>query len=275
MLLKTIYFEFLDNFPSVNTRDAYRNDLEDFVQFVGTVTEAQWTLKHLIDYRDFLAKNLAPTSVRRKLSSVISFTRWCVQRGILVSDPANGLKLPKPQVQNTTLAFTDDEVVRILGIPKKPMHQLMLLMLFNLGLRRSELTRIKFGDFEDDRGQLVLKIRGKGEKTRILPISDKLRAEIPTGKVDSLLFTVNGRELNGSTVYRIVKRYSKIAGVDRRVGAHSCRHTVISHLLDTKKVPIRDVADFAGHASVNTTSIYDRKRKGIQDSAALKISYGT
>lgn len=274
MHLTTLHFEFFDNFPSVNTRDAYRKDLTDFLKFTGTIPETQWTLKHFIDYRDFLSKTLAPTSVRRKLASVVSYARWCVQHGFLASDPSTGLKLPKPQVRNTTLAFTDEEVVRILDIPKKPMHQLMLLMLFNLGLRRSELTRIKFDDFEDDRGQLTLKIHGKGGKTRILPISDVLRTVIPKGDVDSLLFTVNGRELNNSTVFRVVKRYAVLAGVTRRVGAHSCRATAISHLLDTQKIPIRDVADFAGHVSINTTSIYDKKRKGIQDSAAHKISYG-
>ena len=79
--------------------------------------------------------------------------------------------------------------------------------------------------------------------------------------------------MDAGNVRKIVKKYAENVGITRRVSAHSCRATAISHLLDTQKVPIRDVADFAGHSSINTTSLYDKKRKGLDESAAYKIKY--
>lgn len=285
-----IYWEFLDNFPSVNTRDAYRNDLEDFTRTFGTKPEV-WTLRDFISFRDKLTNDqLAPNTIRRKLSSVISFVRWCKQRNLIVNDPTYGLKLPKTQVSKPTLAFTDAEVSSMLNLPdaatRGKLHRLLLMFLFHLGLRRSEVARIQIGDITDNRGVKVLTIKGKGSKIRELPLNETLytafleystlrEADLGRSLVSGdFLFTINEKPLNSTTVFRIVQRYAELAGVTRRVGAHSCRATAISHLLDTQQMPIRDVADFAGHASINTTALYDKKRKGLQQSAAYKINYG-
>ena len=79
--------------------------------------------------------------------------------------------------------------------------------------------------------------------------------------------------MDGSTVYRIIERYAKKCGINKKVGAHSCRATAISHLLDTQKTPIRDVAIFAGHSNITTTERYDKRRENLDNSAAYKINY--
>jgi integrase len=81
--------------------------------------------------------------------------------------------------------------------------------------------------------------------------------------------------MDGSTIYRVIERYAKNLGINKAVSPHSCRATVISHLLDTKYTPIRDVATFAGHANITTTERYDKRRKNLDKSAAYEVDYGT
>ena len=83
----------------------------------------------------------------------------------------------------------------------------------------------------------------------------------------------NTKPLNGSSVYRIIEKYAKVCGINKKVSPHSCRATAISHLLDTQKTPIRDVAIFAGHSKITTTERYDKRREGLDNSAAYDIDY--
>jgi integrase len=80
-------------------------------------------------------------------------------------------------------------------------------------------------------------------------------------------------DVSGSTIYAIVKKYAKMVGVTRNVSPHSCRATAISQLLENGESP-RNVADFAGHASINTTiGSYDKKRDGLKNSSAMKLKF--
>lgn len=293
--VRELFARFCQNFPSVNTRDAYFKDLWDFYNFVQIAEPSQWTAQHFNDYRDALSKNKSPKTVNRKISTLKSFVEFCMESGIMSYNPIQFLKLPKPSVISPTLAFTDDEVRRLLAVPRTDtyygnLHSLMLKLMFFLGLRRSELVQIKLSDIQTSRGHVVVTIRGKGGKSRELPVTPELMKSIQDfckyykdasgvelSASDYLLQSntenKNTIPMDPSAAFRAVRKYAKLIGVDRRVGAHSCRATAISHLLDTQKIPIRDVADFAGHSSINTTTLYDKKRKGLDDSAAYKINY--
>jgi integrase len=71
----------------------------------------------------------------------------------------------------------------------------------------------------------------------------------------------------------MINKYAKQCGIDKKVSPHSCRATVISHLLDTQKTPIRDVAIFAGHSKITTTERYDKRRESLDNSAAYDVDY--
>jgi len=294
---RNLVFDFLNNFTSIHTRDAYRVDLQDFFTFFqGQFTHpSDITITHLITYRDHLSQTKAPNTVQRKLSSVKSFLGWCVVNGLLQQNPATNLKLPKNAVKYPTLAFTDEEVRNILEIPDSSTfygnsHKLILAFLFNLGLRRSELVNIKLEDIYEDRGTVVLRIKGKGSKVRCLPLNENVMVYFKAylhsyaihsssilNQQDYLLQSSaeikNEKPMDGSSIYRILNRYAKKAGITKRVGPHSARATAISHLLENQVSP-RDVADFAGHTSISTTvGIYDKKRDGFKNSAAYKVNY--
>lgn len=264
---KEHYMEFLGLFNSPCTRDSYRVDIRDFIEF--TKKDPKDTLpSDVIAYRDSL-EGRAPGTICRKLSSLKSYFKWCVEKGICQYNPVTPVRIPKLQVKSPTKAFSDKEVIKMIKAAKTPTDSLMLKLLFFLGLRRYELISIAEDDVEDQGDIKVLTICGKGDKIRRLPLSDELWDDIQAhGFKDGRLFRTGN-----DYVYRMIKRLAKEIGIKRNVSPHSCRATAISHLLDTKHVPLRDVADFAGHASVTTTMGYDKKRDGLKNSAALKVGY--
>lgn len=282
--MENIINNYLNSLYNRNTISSYRQDLDVLLKFIGPCSSPKFlTVDKFISYRDFLIeKNLSSATITRRFATYKSFIKWCTSQSLIESSPLDTIKLPKASVQNPTLAFLDEEVKKIIEASKdNAMHHLLLTLLFNLGLRRSELINIKLKDFQEDRSGLVLNIKGKGGKTRRLPINSTLKLLMDkflsiSNKRTVFLFKSKideNRSITAHSVYRIVNRYAKQVGIDRRVGAHSCRATAISHLLE-KGVSPRDVADFAGHTSINTTiNSYDKKRDGLSNSAALKISY--
>jgi site-specific recombinase XerD len=292
--------EFLGQFISPQTKKAYVKDLEFFFSFLASGAEYiehpnQIDAHHFQFYRDdMIERGLASATINRRLVSIRSFMKWALASKIIDHNPLNVVKLPKVETETPTLAFDDHEVVSMIACPdiltkKGNSHRLVLVLLFSLGLRRSELVHIRCEDFYTERGHYVLKIRGKGGKERHLPIADYVANEvkdyldrlkgfsIELSDKDFLIQSVakykNEVPMDGSTVFRIVNRYKDILGINKRVSPHSCRATAISHLLDTQKTSIRDVAIFAGHSKITTTERYDKRRKGLDDSAAYHVDY--
>lgn len=292
--------EFMGNFLSKDTKRAYQEDLSIFFGFLksgGVVIShpSQITARHFQVYRDsMIEEGLAPATVNRRLVCIRSFMKWSMACKLIQYNPLDSIKLPKVSTQSPTVAFEDHEVVKMLNAPDLKTltgrtHRFIMVMLFHLGLRRSELVHIKYKDIVQDRGHLILKIRGKGDKERILPINETIflelknylnslkEAGISLEADDYLIQTRNNKNnkepADGSTIFRIINRYAKSLGINKKVSPHSCRATVISHLLDTQKTPIRDVAIFAGHAIISTTERYDKRRNNLDSSAAYQVKY--
>jgi site-specific recombinase XerD len=292
--------EFLVQFLSEDTKTAYVKDLNFFFDFLksGNVTIAhpsQIQSFHFQLYRDHLIeRNLASATINRRLVCIRSFIKWAVAARLMDHNPLDTIKLPKVQTESPTIAFDDQEVVKMINAPdlkthKGRTHRLIMVMLFNLGLRRSELINIKMSQFFNDRGHVVLRIHGKGDKVRLIPLNqfvydevlaytDHLRDHGVDLEGDDFLLQTeinhkNERPMDGSTIYRVIEKYALSLGINKAVSPHSCRATVISHLLDTQNTAIRDVATFAGHANITTTERYDKRRKNLDKSAAYQVDY--
>lgn len=292
--------DFINHFLSEQTKRAYLRDLNDFFEFLksGDVTILHPSdIKgiHFQFYRDKLVdENKASATINRKLVAIRSFIKWSMGQKLIDFNPLDSVKLPKVQTVAPTLAFDDEEVLMIINATdrttkKGSMHRLSLIMLFSLGLRRSELANIKLKDIYQERGHYILEIRGKGNKTRILPLSESiinaLKEYSDSMKSHGINFEnedyliqssskgKNSSPIDGSTIYRMIEKYAKICGINKRVSPHSCRATAISHLLDTQKSPIRDVAIFAGHSQITTTQRYDKRINSLENSAAYSIDY--
>ena len=292
--------DFIGQFISKQTQKAYVTDLMLFFKFLrsgGLFVTHPEQIKgaHFQIYRDdLIEKGYSSATINRKLVAVRSFIKWSLASGLIEYNPLDIVKLPKVQTESPTIAFDDQEVMQMINSPdlstkKGHMHRLTMLLLFSLGLRRNELVNIKLKDIYDDRGHRVLKITGKGNKDRHLPLNPAVQKAMDDYKnalsgfgikllpEDYLLQSnTNGKNhkaMNGSTVYRIIEKYAKQCGINKRVSPHSCRATAISHLLDTQQTPIRDVAIFAGHSKITTTERYDKRREGLDKSAAYHVNY--
>lgn len=292
--------DFINQFISEQTQKAYVTDLKLFFKFLrsgGLLVKHPKQIQgtHFQLYRDTLIeKKYSSATINRKLVAVRSFIKWSMACKLIDYNPLDIVKLPRVQTQAPTLAFDDQEVVQMLNAPDLStkaghIHKMVMNLLFSLGLRRSELTNIQIKDIYQERGHHVIKIKGKGQKDRHLPLSPYLINAIEDYSQAMAEFQVqfspedfliqnskqekNSKPINGSTIYRIIEKYAKLCGINKKVSPHSCRATAISHLLDTQKTPIRDVAIFAGHSKITTTERYDKRRESLDNSAAYDVNY--
>lgn len=269
-MLPDYFYEFIHNFPSVNTRDSYNRDLKNFVAFVGNDDPKTWTFKNMMDYRDSIAITSTTNTVNRSLSGVKSFLTWAIARGFVNSNVGQMLKLPKPAVSKPTEALTDVEVKRMLALPLKPRDRLILTLLLNSAMRCSELLNLATSDIYEVDSHTVIRIVGKGGKLREIPLNDSvkvlLKTHLATLKSESLF------SLASSSIYRLVVKYAQRAGVKKRITPHSLRATAITKALEQNAV-ITDVADLAGHSSINTTQGYWKRRRGLNESPAYKLNF--
>jgi integrase/recombinase XerD len=291
---------FLLDQRSPHTRRAYGKDLKRFVQFL-LMREADAGLERvnrsvLIAYKDqLLSEGLEHTSVDRHLSTLRSFFRWLLDDGWIEKNPAEGVRFLNPRRLSTTVGFSDEEVSRVLKLPELhtrtgAQHYAILMVLFYCGLRRSEVCGLRTSSLTIERGHKVLRLTGKGNSERLIVLIPAVWSALkyyflitrkdPT--VDQPLFTAIrnnrtgdlGKPLDSSMIFYIVRRYAKLAGIQSRVSPHSCRATAISNARD-HNVPDRAIQEFAGWASPDMITRYDKRKSAIEKSAAHAIVYGS
>lgn len=292
--------DFIQQFVSDQTKKAYLTDLKNFFDFLkkGDVVVRhpnQIQGHHFQFYRDeLIERSYSSATINRRLVAIRSFIKWAMACKLIDYNPLDVVKLPKVQTETPTLAFDDQEVLSMINAPDASTftgacHKVTIILLFSLGLRRSELVNIKVEDLYKERNHWAIRIKGKGGKDRHLPLSPQVQSAIKEYtdamanfgvqfEKDSYLITSQKTKnkntpVTGSTIYRIIDKYAKLCGINKKVSPHSCRATAISHLLDTQKTPIRDVAIFAGHSKITTTERYDKRREGLDKSAAYDIDY--
>jgi integrase/recombinase XerD len=250
----------------------------------------------LIAYKDsLLAEGLQHTTIDRHLATLRSFFQWLVDDGVIERSPAEGVRFLNPKKISSTRGFSDEEVRRMLELPNLhtrtgAQHYAILMLLFYCGLRRSELCALRTSSIMQERGHSVLKLRGKGNAERVIPlvpavvraIAHHLRISGRELGRDGWLFrplknSRGGGELDkpidASLVFYLVTKYAREAGVANRVSPHSCRATAISNARD-HDVPDRAIQEFAGWSSTQMITRYDKRKTAIEDSAAHAIRYG-
>ena len=299
---------FLLDQRSPHTRRAYGKDLKRFISFLlmrqaqgGTETIGRATL---IAYKDQLGgEGLQATTVDRHLATLRSFFRWLRDDGLIERNPAEGVRFLNPRKLSTTIGFSDEEVRRLLKLPDLhkrtgAQHYAILMILFYCGLRRSELCALRTSSLTverlrgldgEQRAQQVLRLQGKGGGERLIalipPVWNALRYYLHITRrdpaADQWLFApirnnrtgVAEKPLDPSMIFYLVRRYARLAGVRSRVSPHSCRATAISNARD-RGVPDRAIQEFAGWASPDMITRYDKRKNAVEKSAAHAIRYG-
>ena len=208
-------------------------------------------------------------SMARKLSELRSFCRYLLQEGFLDSNPIDVVSSPKVP-KRLPRYLKPDEVEALLNAPdvSKPLGQrdkAILELLYAAGVRLSELVSLNLGDLNLEAGQML--VWGKGGKERVVllgePAVRALRAYINDGrgklasqKTTSALFLNRfGGRLSRRSIGLILDKYSKLAGLWKKVTPHLLRHTFATHMLEGG-AGLRVVQELLGHAQPTTTEIY-------------------
>ena len=208
------------------------------------------------------------STINKKLSALRSFFRYALKRKLVEKDPAHavvGLKKPKPLPQ----FVREGEMDRLLDNVewgddyKNVRARTLLLLLYETGLRRSELTGLDDGDIDFETSQL--KVTGKRNKQRIVPFGPELaetlrkyvivRDEQVKGDCDALFLSDKGHRMTGQQVYEIVHRYLTGATSLKKRSPHVLRHSFATAMLNNG-AGLESIRNLLGHESVSTTEIY-------------------
>lgn len=247
-----------------------RYHLTRFAESCGDIPIANVRVHHI--ERWIASLDVAPTSLRTRLSCVRTFLRWCQARGWIDRDPTVGIRGPRVRTAPAR-NLSRSEVQAALACAPDARARLILLLMVQEGLRRAEVARLTFADL--DRGDQLLKVIGKGEKTRFVPISDEtlsaLRAYVSEHPMSAgpiiRSYTHPRQGIGPSYVTGIVDRILRDAGVKHAafdgVSAHAFRHTCANDMLDAGAEQ-RDVQEWLGHEQLSTTDRYTKRRRAAR-----------
>jgi integrase/recombinase XerD len=268
----------LERGRSPHTVAAYRGDLARYLEFLGSrglITPDQVTPDDLRSFVDSLEG--AASTVARKLSSIKNFHRFLLAEGVVVTDPSSPLPSPA-RATRLPKALTVDQVGRLLdSVIGDDSHALrdraLLEFLYATGARISEALGLSVDDVLGDDGRVseVIRVTGKGQKQRIVPVGSYARAAMDSYLTRSrpslvrgqkkatpaVFLGLRGAELSRQNAWLIVQSAANRAGLEGLVSPHTLRHSFATHVL-SGGADIRVVQELLGHASVATTQIYTK-----------------
>ena len=242
-----------------HTQRAYQREAQRFVAFADKPLRSV-KLLDLQACADHLTITLKESSVHRSLSAVKSLFAFGFQLGYLQFDVGRALKLLGFRDELAERILGETEVLRIISLEPNPRNRAILLTFYAGGFRVSEICSLKWRHLQerDRAGQIT--VLGKGDKTRtvLIPQSvwDTLMALQGDAPTDAPVFLSRKKgHLDKSAVWRIVKKATKRAGINKDVSCHWFRHAHASHALD-RGCPIHLVQATLGHSSISTTGRY-------------------
>ncbi len=255
-----------------NSLEAYRRDLRLFAEWLQTTTQ-----KHLLEVSEadifsYVAEKHAEskaTSANRRMTVLKRFYQMAFRQNQIGINPCTKLKSAK-QASRLPKTLSEKQVEALLQAPDEntPLglrDRTMLELLYACGLRVTELVSLRSLDMSLNDG--VLRITGKGNKTRLVPFGEvarvwlerylkEARAVILAGQIDDALFvTARGGAMSRQMFWILIKKYAEKAGVTSPLSPHTLRHAFATHLLN-HGADLRVVQLLLGHADISTTQIY-------------------
>lgn len=287
------FFNFLqfERRYSAHTITSYKNDISQFFSYLEQTYELtnpeeasyqiirSWIIT-LVD------QNLTARTVNRKIACLRSFFKFLIKKELIQKDPM--IKIKAPKVKKTLPTFIEeshmhkllDQLIYPEGFSGKR-DKVILEMLYGTGIRLSELLNMK--DTDIDRKSGVVKVLGKGNKERIIPLNKSLielinvyialKGEQMANRPGFFILTDKGEQAYPVFIYRIVKAYLSMITTLEKKSPHVLRHTFATHLLN-KGADLNAIKDLLGHSSLAATQVYTHntldKIKAIFDQAHPK-----
>lgn len=291
--------EWFANIDNEGTKRVYATSLREFMTFVGISRAEEFrivTRAHVIAWRkDLEERTLSGATIRGKLAALSSLFEYLCDKNAVTHNPVKGVKRPKVETyEGKTPALGDHQARALLEAPaedtiKGKRDRAILSVLLFHALRREELCKLKVRDITERRGVKYFRVHGKGGKIRYIPchsgtlerIDDYLAHVGVAGDDSGALFRPTKSKsgllddaITPDGVYRMIRAYAekaKIANIER-LGAHAMRATAATNALD-HGADIAKVQEMLGHANIQTTRIYDRRKTKPEDSPVFKVAY--
>lgn len=265
----------LEKSLSQNSVAAYINDINKLVDFLETtqkrVTPERVKLQHLKSFVEWLnERGVSPRTQARTISGIKSFYKYLLIEGKISSDPTALLESPKigrklPDILSMEEIDTLIDAID-LEKPEGQRNKAMLETLYSCGLRVSELVNLKLTNLFFDQG--FIKIEGKADKERLVPVSNRAIEEINKymngyrkklkihKESENILFlNRRGKKLSRVMIFTIIKNLSQKINLNKKISPHTFRHSFATHLINGG-ADLRAVQEMLGHESILTTEIY-------------------
>ncbi|HEY7377769.1 MAG TPA: tyrosine recombinase XerC [Steroidobacteraceae bacterium] len=255
---------------SALTASSYERDLAALVAYCDAQKVGDWKSLDAQHVRVFAAREhargLSPRSIQRQISAIRTFLRYLIREGALSSNPALEARAPKA-AKRLPHTLDADQMTKLLdfrtaegiGVRDKAMMEL----LYSSGLRLQELISLDLTDL--DLADRTLRVTGKGNKERVLPIgrfaADAIRAwmkeRAALADVDEAAVFVgrNGRRIGARAVQLRIDHWARRSGIGVKTHPHLFRHSFATHLLESSG-NLRGVQELLGHANISTTQVY-------------------
>lgn len=262
----------LEDGLSKNTLNSYRFDLLIFVSWLAETKKIELLDVSELEIQEFLAFKF-PTSKSRSISRLLAtlrrFFRFLLRENKIKEDPT--LKIQTPKIpKSLPKSLSEDEVEGLLEAPDIKTDvgmrdRSMLELLYACGLRVSELVGIQLTEVILSDG--VIRVTGKGSKTRLVPMGEEAvdwikkylaesRQNILNKQTSKFLFVTNrGGEMTRQAFWYLIKKYALMANIDKPMSPHILRHAFATHLIN-HGADLRVVQMLLGHSDISTTQIY-------------------
>ena len=253
---------------SSNTIEAYRRDLSDFLEFCTSKNIQQYKQIQRSQMNSYIMelhnKQYNSRSVVRKIASLRGFFKWLSANEYIKTNPAQMIEQPKLP-KRLPKVMTLEEVKAIFHSDLNPTELLIVELLYDCGLRVSELANLKLNNI--DIKAKYIQCYGKGSKERIVPFGKNaqqaiikylknrdlilLKNNISENK--NLLLKDSGKEITRQDIYNFIRKQGE--KIHKHISPHTLRHTFATHLLDNG-ADLRVVQELLGHSDVSTTQLY-------------------
>ena len=277
----SIEYQFIDQFCDYvsfknnlkhNTIIAYKSDLKIFLSWISNNNNKFSDVDRVV-INNYLASRLdsgvSVSTIQRIITCIKSFYLFLYENNFIQSNPAQLIDNPKKR-RKLPIIISENEIEALLSCPNTDTSsgmrdKCMLELLYSSGLRISELLNIKVHQIAHDKS--FLKIKGKGDKERLVPIGSSAMSSLLTyidtfrcnikniDNVEMLFIKETGAVISRQECWKMIKKYALASNINKKISPHNLRHAFATHLLNNG-ADLRTVQVLLGHASLSTTQIY-------------------